>query len=125
MISYIATGRPAGEAFQGIGSTGTDLVLSQITSLVASTAGAELGLDVVEIEQDATRGTTVTAGKYLSHRFFATVSWPISISSDEGTSTNTTAQYVTIEYELFNCLLLRMISDGSTVEFNLLYEYTY
>ena len=92
---------------------------------VASAAGTELGLDVVEIEQDAHRGTTVTAGKYLSHRFFATVSWPISISSDESSKTTTGAKEVSIEYELFNWLLLRMISDGSTVEFNLLYEYAY
>ncbi len=125
LISYIATGRPAGEAFQGLGSAGADLVLSQITSLVASTAGAELGLDVVEIEQDGIRGATVTAGKYLSHRFFATVSWPISISSDESATVTTAAKEVSIEYELFNWLLLRMISDGSTVEFNLLYEYAY
>ena len=125
IISYIATGRPAGEAFQGIGGTTTDLALSQLSSLVASAAGAELGLDVVEIDQEGTRGTTVTAGKYLSRRFFASVSWPIAISSGESTSSNTTAQEVTIEYELFNWLLLRMISDGATIEFNLLYEYAY
>ena len=125
LISYIATGRPAGDAFQGLGGAGSDLVLSQLSSLVASAAGEELGLDVVEIDQEGTRGTTVTAGKYLSRRFFASVSWPISIRSDEGTSATAATQEVTIEYELFNWLLLRMISDGSTIEFNLLYEYAY
>ena len=125
LISYIATGRPAGDAFQGLGGTGRDLALSQLSSLVASAAGEELGLDVIEIDQDGTRGTTVTAGKYLSRRFFASVSWPISIRDDESTTTNAAAQEVTIEYELFNWLLLRMISNGTSIEFNLLYEYAY
>ena len=129
LISYIATGRPAGEAFQQLGDTGVELALSQVSSLVASAAGAELGLDVVEIQQEGTRGTTVTAGKYLSRRFFASVSWPITFSSASSTQSSTTAstaaKEVTIEYELFNWLLLRMVSDGTTVEFNLLYEYAY
>lgn len=130
LISYIATGRPAGEAFQQIGvDTGAQLAFDQLTSLIASAAGAELGLDVVEIQQEGTKGTTVTAGKYLSRRFFASVSWPISFSSGSSQQASTTAagsaKEVTIEYELFNWLLMRMISDGSRVEFNLLYEYAY
>ena len=132
IISYIATGRPAAEAFQlsggGTLEVGTDLALNQLTNLIASAAGAELGLDVVEIQQEGSRGATVTAGKYVSRRLFASVSWPISFNT--GTTSPTGAgtesnKEVVIEYEVFKWLLVRLLSDTSTLGMSLLYQYAY
>lgn len=132
IISYIATGRPAAEAFQlsggGTVEIGTDLALNQLTNLIASAAGAELGLDIVEIQQEGSRGATVTAGKYISRRFFASVSWPISFSSGAALTTASGAdsnKEVIIEYEFFDWLLLRITSDTSTIGLSLLYQYAY
>jgi hypothetical protein len=56
------------------------------------------------------------------------VSWPITLnrsSAQQTTAAATGSRKFTIEYELFNWLLLRMTSDGATLGLNLLYEYAY
>ncbi|MFQ5571426.1 MAG: translocation/assembly module TamB domain-containing protein, partial [Rhodothermales bacterium] len=127
IISYIATGRPAGQAFQQIGvGTGAEIAFSQLAGFIQSAAGSELGLDVIEIRNEGLQGATVTAGKYLSRRFYFAVSWPISFTNNASSETGTnTGKQFTIEYELFNWLLLRMVRVGPTISFNLLYEYAY
>jgi hypothetical protein len=71
----------------------------------------------------------VTAGKYLSTRLYAAVSWPISFSNttrESATTTTTNQQFITLEYELYNWLLARLIARQSrAIQFNLLYEYSY
>lgn len=129
MISYMATGRPAADAFQlGGGSalqSGGDLALRQLSSLVAGAAGAGLGLDVVQIDPEAAGGVTVTAGKYVSRKLFASVKWPIT---KESTTTNTTIESnkeLVIEYALYPWLLARMRGDAGAVGLSLLYQYTW
>ena len=134
IVSYLATGRPADQAFQlggtssGVIGTGAGLAIGQLTNIIENAAGAELGLDVIEIQQQGLEGATITAGKYLSRRLYASVSWPITLnrsSAQQATAAATGSRKFTIEYELFNWLLLRMTSDGSTLGLNLLYEYAY
>ncbi len=129
MISYMATGRPAADAFQlGGGSalqSGGDLALRQLSSLVAGAAGAGLGLDVVQIDPEAAGGVTVTAGKYVSRKLFASVKWPIT---KEATTTSTTIESnkeLVIEYALYPWLLARMRGDAGAVGLSLLYQYTW
>ncbi len=129
IVSYIATGQPASASLQlgGIGGTGADLAVGQLTSLVEGIAGSQLGLDVVTIEQ--TGGTpTVTAGKYVTSRLFVSVSQPIGDASNNtrgSTYYNENAPVVTVEYEVQNWLLLRLLQRSSIVRMNVLVEYSY
>ena len=129
IISYIATGRPAAEAFQldggGTLKTGGDLALQQLTSLIASAAAEELGLDVVEIQQDGSRGATLTAGKYISRRLYASVSWPLSFADGAASAGAESNKEVIIEYALFSWLLARLRGDESTMGMSLRYQYAY
>lgn len=89
MLSYIVTGRPSsdsplisrGEGGEGR-SQGEELALSQLTEAISSAAGEELGFDVFQIRQDATRGLTLTAGRYLSSRFFVSLQQPLELGGE-------------------------------------------
>ena len=121
----MATGRPAADAFQlGGGSalqSGGDLALRQLSSLVAGAAGAGLGLDVVQIDTEAAGGVTVTAGKYVSRKLFASVKWPITKESTTTSTTIESNKELVIEYTLYPWLLARMRGDAGAVGLSLLY----
>jgi translocation and assembly module TamB len=122
MVSYIMTGQPAGEGFD-LGAEGANLVTGQLTGLAEGLVGDELGLDVIRIEQDGLRGTRVTAGKYVSSRLYLGVNQPISLKSSSQLAGETTE--VTAEYELFDWLLLRLLSESATLQFNVLGRYAF
>ena len=132
IISYIASGRPAADAFQ-LGGTGAlevggDFATQQLAQVIAAAAGAGLGLDIFEIQLEGSRGTTITAGKYVSRRLFASVSWPLSFAGKSaapnagGIDSN---KEVIIEYAIFAWLLARLRSNSSTTGISLLYQYAY
>ena len=129
MISYMATGRPAADAFQlgggGALQSGGDLALRQLSSLVAGAAGAGLGLDVVQIDPEAAGGVTVTAGKYVSRKLFASVKWPITKESTATSTTIESNKELVIEYALYPWLLARMRGDAGALGLSLLYQYTW
>lgn len=136
IVSYIATGRPASEGFQlggsggaaeAIGELGTAAFLTQVTGWVEGVAGEELGLDVIEIQQDGLLGTRITAGKYVTRRLYVAVSEPIAFGTDEEALgyREEFARRITLEYEVTNWLLTRLVRDGSNLRFNLLWEYSY
>jgi translocation and assembly module TamB len=122
IVSYIATGRPADQALQfggggsdeGLLSQGGALAANQIAGAVESFAEAELGLDVVEIQQDGLRGTQLIAGSYVSPRVYIGLSQPIVLNSSEERTAGTKPTEVTVEYELFEWLLLRLIGGTET-----------
>ncbi len=132
IVSYIATGHPASEALQmSEGSTfqvGRDIAISRLSSLIAGVAGAGLGLDVVEIEQEGSRGVTLTVGKHISQDLSASVSWPIVVTTSTtarpGASPESTKQ-ITIEYSLLAWLLARLRGDTSSVGASLVFQYAY
>jgi translocation and assembly module TamB len=129
IVSYIATGQPASASLQlgGIGGTGADLAVGQLTALIEGIAGSRLGLDVVTIEQ--TGGTpTVTAGKYVTSRLFVSVSQPLGDASNTVRGTNLydeNTPVITVEYEVQNWLLLRLLQKSSIIRMNLLVEHSY
>jgi len=129
MISYMATGRPAADAFQlgggGALQSGSDLALQQLSSFVAGAAGAGLGLDVVQIDPETGGGVTLTAGKYISRKLFASVKWPIT--EEQVTSSNVVGnnRELVIEYALYPWLVARMLGESGAVGLSLLYQYTW
>ena len=132
IISYIATGRPAAEAFQmateGSLQAGSDIALGRLTNLIAGAAGEELGLDMVKIEVEGSRGVTLTAGKRIARDFLATVSWPIAIGNSttaQATSSLKNNKQVNIEYALFAWLLARLRGDTESIGASLVVQYAY
>lgn len=127
ILSYLATGRPAAGGL-ALGSTAQTLAFDQLAALIEGFAGAELGLDVVEVEQLGLEGTTVlTAGKYVSPRLFVSVSQPVSLGGEAevaGTAADRPSTIITIEYQVWQALLLRLMR-GNTIRVNLLWEYAY
>ena len=133
MVSYVVTGQPASEALQlgGVSnqsagdiavSSGVGLLSGAIESLVQDSG---LELDVIQIEptNDA-RGATITAGKYVTPRLFTAVSQPIGAANQDGTSTDQ-GTVVTLELELLDSLLLRLLGGESVMQINLLWHYSY
>ena len=135
ILSYIATGRPAEQTFAfgsagggggGVVETGAGLALSQLAGVLEGVAGKELGLDVIEIEQDGINGTRLTAGKYLSPRLYASISQPIVYGSQTGNLANgSQSTQVTLEYEITSWLLSSLVYNRPTVRVNLRWEYGY
>ncbi|MEM1094674.1 MAG: translocation/assembly module TamB domain-containing protein [Bacteroidota bacterium] len=128
IVSVIATGRPASQAFQG-GGLGTveTLAYSQIAGLVQNVAANSLGLDVVEINYEGSQ-IVVTVGVYLSPKLFAAARQPIS-TNDAGGASSAASSSVTnlgviIEYQLMRALLLRLERDQG-IEAKVLYRYSY
>ena len=133
IVSYLAFGRPASEALQ-IGSGGGNgsllnpaagVAFGQIASLIEDLAGASLGLDVVEIDQNGIEGATLTAGKYVSPRLYVAVSQPITFRRTEAGVVEENPTQVVIEYELVESLLLRLLRRGSVIRINVKWEYAY
>lgn len=130
IVSYIATGQPASEGLQLGGETlaaGTDLAFGQLTAMIEGVAGSRLGLDLVTI--DVTGGApTLTAGKYVRPRLFVAVSQPIGQTGDDTQTTTPFSEntpVVTVEYEIQNWLLLRLLGGSQALRLNLLFEYAY
>ncbi|MDQ7039383.1 MAG: translocation/assembly module TamB domain-containing protein [Rhodothermus sp.] len=136
MISYIVFGRPAGQALAslapgrnraggGLLGRGAGLALGQLAGIVEGLAGEELGLDVVEIEPDGLQGAKLTVGKYVSPRLFAAVSRPIAFGRNIATQRTEVYTEFTVEYTIFDAMIVRVTSQGTTMRINLLWRYAY
>ena len=107
IISYIATGRPAGEALQG-GAGASNLAVSQLASIVEGLAANSLGLDVVEVTQRPDGAIVATFGSYLTSRLFASVSPVITPATSSRRTEGESRFEATLEYQLLNWLLLSL-----------------
>ncbi len=136
IISYIVFGRPAGQALAslapgsngsggGLLGRGAGLALGQLAGVVEGLAGEEFGLDVVEIEPDGLQGAKLTVGKYVSPRLFAAVSRPIAFGDNTATQRTTAYTEFTVEYTIFDAMVVRVTSQGTTMRINLLWRYAY
>ena len=135
IVSYIVFGRPAGQALAsltpgggaggGLLGQGAGLALAQLAGVVEGLAGEELGLDVVEIEPDGLQGAKLTVGKYVSPRLFAAVSRPIVFESGAQFRRGETYTEFTMEYTIFDAMILRVTSQGTQMRINLLWRYAY
>ncbi len=130
ILSYIATGRPSDQALAfggeggGVLGAGAGLALGQLGSFLQGVAGRELGLDVIEIELDGTRGSQLTAGKYLSPRLYASVSLPLAGSGD-ATGGQERSTRVSLEYELNSYLLGILGYERQRLSTSLRWNYSY
>jgi autotransporter translocation and assembly factor TamB len=103
IISYIVTGRPASDNplvdQQGGGVNATQVAIGQLAGTLGGAAGEELGFDVFTIRQEPEQGLTLTAGRYLGSRVFASLHQPLRIgtSSDQQT-TETSGPGFELEY---------------------------
>lgn len=107
VIAYIATGRPAGEAFQGAGVA--NLLAANIGSIIEGVAANSLGLDVVEVTQRADNAIVVTFGRYLTNRAFLQASQVITPGTGQRRGDRDSRfPELTLEYRLVNWLMLRL-----------------
>lgn len=131
IISYIATGRPASQSLQFGGSEtsltdqAAGLALGQLAGFVQGAAQRQLGLDVIEIEQNGFNSTRLTAGKYISNRFFAAVSQPITFNQSAQNAATEGTTVITVEYEFQNWLFGRFVREGSVLRGTLNWQFAY
>ena len=131
IISFVVTGRPASEALQlGGAGQGTGIAITQGVGLLTGAIEtmfqeSGLDLDVIQIEPlENARGATITAGKYVTPRLFTAVSQPIGASDSAG-SGRREGTVVTLELELIDSLLLRLLGGESVMQINLLWHHAY
>ena len=133
VISYIVTGRPAGESLQVGGSndqyggTAASLAVGPMTFLAESIAGESLGLDVVEISYDAILGLKFTGGKYLSPKLYVAVSQPLTTASSTDKSVTGLDRYtsVTIEYEIIRNFLAALLTRGPILNYSVRWRHDF
>jgi translocation and assembly module TamB len=129
ILSYLATGRPAGALFGGRagggGNFATQMALGQATNVVENLAASGLGLDVVQLQIRPSGASYLTLGRYFTPRFYASIEQPVTTS---GLSSSSEAAYVpdlTLEYRLTNVLVLRALNNQQSSQLNLLFERSY
>jgi len=126
IVSYLATGRPAGQALSlgdgsdrgGLLSTGAGLALDPATGLIEGLAAEHIGLDVIDIRRDPIHGTTLVAGRYVSPTLYLGFQQPLSQTrtAEAGTSSQSRTR-VEIELEVYRWLLLNFESGGGALQF--------
>jgi autotransporter translocation and assembly factor TamB len=104
IVSYIVTGRPASDnplVGQGTGVEGGQLALNALSEAVAGQAGEGLGFDVFQIRQNGAQGLTLTAGRYLGSKLFASLQQPLQIGGTaEASATRSSGPGFELEYSL-------------------------
>ncbi len=133
IVSYLATGRPASQSMQ-FGSSGssqlvergTTMALGRATSAVERLASESVGLDVMQIRSEGSRGVTVVAGRYVSPRLYLGFKQPIGFRrADSSAGSRTRSPEVEIEYQALRWLLLNLQREGSRIDFFLRSRYAY
>lgn len=124
MVSYIVTGRPAGQTLgAGEGGSFTDageaFALGRLTGAVEAYAREQVGLDVVEITMDGLKGMILVAGRYVSPSLYLGIRQPLSLQRTSGEASEQTPDpELEVELEALRWLLLNLRADGrSGVEF--------
>lgn len=129
ILSYLATGRPANELLSGGnskgGSVATQMALGQATNFVENLAASELGLDVVRVQIRPSGLSYLTVGRYFTPRLFASIQQPVSTSTSTTQNSNEYLPDLTLEYQLQDTLMLRVLNNQQSLQLNLLFEYAY
>ncbi|MEM1041627.1 MAG: translocation/assembly module TamB domain-containing protein [Bacteroidota bacterium] len=113
ILSYIATGRPAGEAFGGggdggLGGAALGAGIGQLSGIVEGlAANSGLALDVIEINQRPDGAIVATFGSYVTNRTFASLSPVIKPSPTDDGETESRFE-ATLEYQLLDWLILQL-----------------
>jgi translocation and assembly module TamB len=92
VLSYIVTGHPASDNAllegAGGGTSGKQIAFGQLSQAISGTAGRGLGFDVFQIRQEGARGLNLTAGRYISDRFFLNLKLPLGTSTGSAPGEN-------------------------------------
>ncbi len=122
IVSYIATGQTKAEMATDPSSSSTtasiaaQTALAQVTGQVEDIAKEAVGLDVVQIRQDAVQGATLVAGRYLSPKIYVGFRQPVQYQGNDATSTSTNYRtQVEVEYEAFQWLLMNLQGEASEI----------
>ena len=132
IVSYIATGRPAASNLAlgggggpdeagageqgGLAEAGAGIAIGQIIGAVQRAAQEGVGLDVVEIQREGLRGTTLVAGKYLSPRLYVGIAQPVTQQEGDGLLLGDERESeVEIEYQALRGLLLNIEGSDSAL----------
>lgn len=136
IISYIATGHPEAAGL-GIGGNttgssnlalqaGTSVAVSQLQGVIEGVGQDQLQLDVVEIRQDAVRGATLVAGRYVSPRVYLGFAQPLGFGQAATTQLNRNLYpEAQVEYNAFKWLLIRLEGGVADMRFLLRSRYSY
>jgi translocation and assembly module TamB len=129
ILSYLATGRPADELLsgggEGSGNLATQVALGQASNFVENLAASELGLDVVRVQLRTSGASYLTVGRYFTPRFFVSIEQPVATSNLESMQSTQYLPDLTLEYQLLDTLLLRVLNNQQSLQLNLLFEYAY
>ena len=139
IVSYIATGHPEGAGLGlGVGSSGssgssslamqagTSVAVNQLQSVVQGIGQDKLQLDVIEIRQDAVRGATLVAGRYVSSRVYLGFAQPLGFGQTASDRLNQNPYpEAQVEYNAFKWLLMRLEGGVSDMRFLLRSRYSY
>jgi translocation and assembly module TamB len=121
IISYIATGQTRAEMATDPNSSSSASIaaqtaLAQVTGRVEDVAKEAVGLDVVQIRQDAVQGATLVAGRYMSPRLYVGFRQPVQYQGNDATSTSTNYRtQVEVEYEAYQWLLMNLQGEASEI----------
>lgn len=124
MVSYLTTGRPPGEGSVG-GTQAAELAVGSLSTLVEGFANSELGLDVVEIQVNPTRGTYLTVGKYVSPRIYVSLTQPLVTNDSYQVGDAAHQTEMAIEYELISWLVAQVGSSRNQLLVNLVSEFAF
>lgn len=124
IVSYLATGRPASQAFGGgegqgtsAADVGADLVASRLTSAVEAFALESVGLDVLEVQREGLREATLVAGQYVTPELFLGFRQPVAFGSDEASGPSPEDLQAQLEWQAYRWLLLHLETGGSAFRF--------
>ncbi|MGI9627713.1 MAG: translocation/assembly module TamB domain-containing protein, partial [Longimicrobiales bacterium] len=126
IVSYIATGRPAGGNEGLTGEAVATAAVGGLSEVLEGAAQEAVGLDVMEIRYDGLRGATLVAGRYVSPDLYLGFKQPVAFSKegDESTSSSTQPE-LELEYEAYRWLLLNLQGGRSGFRFFLRSRYGY
>ena len=105
IISLVATGQLAGDLASGaaIGSAAAGVPFSFASGFAEGIVGNSLGLDLVEIDFNASGETVIRVGRYLGQRAFATAGYVYGGQQNRGIDNQNNVVF-TLDYQLVRWL---------------------
>ena len=116
LVNYLATGQTQGEMASG---TAYGLAVGTVLGSVGGSAGRSLGLDVVQVTQDAYGGQTLVAGSHVKPQLYLGFRQPV-VEGQQTSSRGETSTYTTefeVEVAAGRQMLLNLQGGGSQYRF--------
>jgi translocation and assembly module TamB len=116
LINYLATGQTQGEMSSG---TAYGLAVGTVLGSVGGSARRSLGLDVVQVTQDAYGGQTLAAGSHVKPELYLGFRQPV-VQGQQNSSRGENSTYTTefeVEVEAGRQMLLNLQGGGSQYRF--------